>query len=277
MATHGRLRCYQQQQQLPLPLQQQQHICQQLRPQACRQHVVMQQPLPALLRQRCYSTWQRQQLLPALTCSRHEPRSSSIAGGRPSVRVAAASSASADAFGDSSSSSAGAAALAPRGVLAAASSLAAGVGGAAADLQDLCGRFMGLWRSFLPMLSLFFCLSFVNTILDSLKDTLVITAPGGGAFVIPYLTVYAVLPLSMVFLVAFSAASHRMSRASLFNTIVAVFMAFFGVFGLFLYPNADALHPHALADQLQQVRLGLVLCCARGMGGGLVGRGWPGS
>jgi AAA family ATP:ADP antiporter len=38
---------------------------------------------------------------------------------------------------------------------------------------------MGLWRSFLPMLSLFFCLSFVNTILDSLKDTLVITAHGG--------------------------------------------------------------------------------------------------
>ncbi|WIA19646.1 hypothetical protein OEZ85_005580 [Tetradesmus obliquus] len=111
---------------------------------------------------------------------------------------------------------------------------------------------MGLWRSFLPMLSLFFCLSFVNTILDSLKDTLVITAHGGGAFVIPYLTVYAVLPVSVLFLFAFSAASHRMSRAALFNTILVVFMAFFGGFALVLYPNADVLHPHALADQMQQ-------------------------
>jgi AAA family ATP:ADP antiporter len=118
----------------------------------------------------------------------------------------------------------------------------------------LVKRFLSLWRQFLPMLSLFFCLSFINTILDSLKDTLVITAVGGGAFVIPYLTVYAVLPMSMVFLVAFSAASQRMSRSALFNTIVAVFVAFFAVFALFLYPNADALHPHAVADQLQQVR-----------------------
>lgn len=103
------------------------------------------------------------------------------------------------------------------------------------------------------MLSLFFCLSFINTMLDSLKDTLVITAAGGGAFVIPYLTVYAVLPISVVFLVVFSAASHKMSRSALFNTIIAVFMAFFGAFALFMYPNADVLHPHALADNLQQV------------------------
>jgi hypothetical protein len=31
------------------------------------------------------------------------------------------------------------------------------------------------------MVGLFFLLAFVNTILDSLKDTLVITATGGGA------------------------------------------------------------------------------------------------
>jgi hypothetical protein len=33
----------------------------------------------------------------------------------------------------------------------------------------------------MPMVGLFFLLAFVNTILDSLKDTLVITAAGGGA------------------------------------------------------------------------------------------------
>jgi hypothetical protein len=89
-------------------------------------------------------------------------------------------------------------------------------------------------------------------------------AAGGGAFVIPYLTVYAVLPVSVIFLFLFSAASHRMSRAALFNTILVVFMAFFGGFALVLYPNADVLHPHALADQMQQVCHILYVCEAVG-------------
>jgi ATP/ADP translocase len=126
--------------------------------------------------------------------------------------------------------------------------------GVVESLQLYLRRFSGLWYKFLPMLSLFFCLSFINTILDSLKDTLVITAAGGGAHVIPYLTVYAVLPISFMFLVAYSYASRHLSRAGLFNTIVAAFMVFFGAFTLLLYPNAEALHPHAFADSLSQVR-----------------------
>lgn len=38
------------------------------------------------------------------------------------------------------------------------------------------------------MAALFFLMAFVNTIADSLKDSLVITAAGGGTHVIPYLT-----------------------------------------------------------------------------------------
>jgi len=81
----------------------------------------------------------------------------------------------------------------------------------------------------------------------------VITAVGGGAHVIPYLTVYAVLPSSLLFLLAFSAASQRLSRKALFNSIIGIFALFFGAFALFLYPNADILHPHALADTLEAV------------------------
>lgn len=42
-------------------------------------------------------------------------------------------------------------------------------------------RFWALSGKFMPMVGLFFMLAFVNTILDSLKDTLVITSIGGGA------------------------------------------------------------------------------------------------
>ena len=128
------------------------------------------------------------------------------------------------------------------------------LGPVAVSLAAYVARVGGMWRRFLPMLALFFCLSFTNTILDSLKDTLVITAAGGGASVVPFLTVYAVLPSSLLFLVAYAWASQRMSRAALFNTIVLGFCTFFAAFGLFLMPNADALHLHELADHLQQAR-----------------------
>jgi ATP/ADP translocase len=48
-------------------------------------------------------------------------------------------------------------------------------------LKDGVGRynrFAHLAGKFMPMVGLFFLLAFVNTILDSLKDTLVITATG---------------------------------------------------------------------------------------------------
>lgn len=69
-----------------------------------------------------------------------------------------------------------------------------------------------------------------------MKDSLVITAVGGGTEVIPFLTVYAVLPLSVAFLVAFSFGSQRFSRARLFYIIITTFLTFFVVFA-FLYPH----------------------------------------
>lgn len=104
------------------------------------------------------------------------------------------------------------------------------------------------------MVGLFFLLAFVNTILDSLKDTLVITAVGGGAQVIPYLTVYAVLPSSILFFVVYSYATQMFTRQTLFNGIVAVFMGFFIAFAAFLYPNHQSIHLHGIADEMAQVR-----------------------
>lgn len=107
----------------------------------------------------------------------------------------------------------------------------------------------GLWDKFIPMSFLFFLMAFVNTIIDSLKDSLVITAVGGGTEVIPYLTVYAVLPSSFLFLFAYSAGTQRFSREKLFNIIVGCFLAFYGGFAL-VYPHHDALHLTGMADKL---------------------------
>ena len=104
----------------------------------------------------------------------------------------------------------------------------------------------GLWGQLIPMASMFFWMALANGILDALKDTLVVTA-FGGAEQIPYLTVYAVLPMSLLFVGVFASFSQRWGREKIFYIFLGVFMAFFALFTLVLYPNAAALHPTAAA------------------------------
>ncbi|EFJ49850.1 hypothetical protein VOLCADRAFT_89266 [Volvox carteri f. nagariensis] len=175
---------------------------------------------------------------------RHAPRTAFRAKLRtplPNRRngVQSAAAASAAAAGDAGDNGSGAA-----------PSLTAEMQRLADTVTSQASRFWALSGKFMPMVGLFFMLAFVNTILDSLKDTLVITAAGGGAQVIPYLTVYAVLPSSLIFLLLYSYASQRFRRQALFNGIVAVFMTFFVAFALLLYPNHHHLHPVGWAEGL---------------------------
>lgn len=98
------------------------------------------------------------------------------------------------------------------------------------------------------LLLLFFSLAFNNAIVDSMKDTLIVTS--GGAEQLPFLTVYAVLPSSAVFLYVYNKISGVLGRASMFYLTIGSFMAFFGAFGFLLFPNVDALHaaPAPLVD-----------------------------
>ena len=100
------------------------------------------------------------------------------------------------------------------------------------------------------MTSLFFLLSFNNTILDSTKDTLVITA-AGGAQQVPFLTLYIVLPISVFVVASFVRLSSRYRRETVFNIFVLAFMTFFGIFSFFVYPHRDWFHLHQAADYLE--------------------------
>ena len=92
-------------------------------------------------------------------------------------------------------------------------------------------------------------MSFNNTVLDSLANSLVITASGGGTQVIPFLTVYAVWPCSILFLVAYSAATQRLARRHLFNAVMGTFLAFYAGFAL-LYPSHEAIHFGGMATEV---------------------------
>lgn len=121
----------------------------------------------------------------------------------------------------------------------------------------------GKWRSFfwpvhsfelkklLPMLMLFFFINFNYTILRDTKDALIVTAPGSGAEAIPFLKMWGVLPFAILFMIVYSKLSNVLSKSRLFYTMISIFIAFFALFALVLYPYREVLHPTVMADRLQ--------------------------
>ncbi len=121
----------------------------------------------------------------------------------------------------------------------------------------------GKWRSFfwpihafelkklLPMFFMFFFISFNYTILRDTKDSLVV--PSSGAETIVFLKFWGVVPAAIIFMIIYAKLSNSLSKENLFYTTITPFLIFFGLFALFIYPNKEALHPHATADYLQQI------------------------
>lgn len=108
-------------------------------------------------------------------------------------------------------------------------------------------------KKIIPMLIMFFCISFNYTILRDMKDSLVVTAGGSGAEVIPFLKFWGVLPGAVIFMLIYAKLSNKLSKPALFYSCIAPFLIFFGLFALILYPARNFLHPHELADHLQTV------------------------
>ena len=58
---------------------------------------------------------------------------------------------------------------------------------------------MSTWGKVLPLALMFFCILFNYTILRDTKDVLVVTAPGSGAEIIPFLKTWVNLPAAIGF------------------------------------------------------------------------------
>lgn len=118
------------------------------------------------------------------------------------------------------------------------------------------------WRAFLwpihayelkkviPMLLLFFCITFNYTILRDTKDTLIVTAAGAEA--VPFIKVWGTVPAAILFMLIYSELSNYLSRETLFYLTIVSFLSFFILFTTVLYPHRHALTPYALAGWLQE-------------------------
>jgi AAA family ATP:ADP antiporter len=106
------------------------------------------------------------------------------------------------------------------------------------------------WQKILPLGFMFFCILFNYTILRDTKDVLVVTAPGSGAEVIPFLKTYVNLPMAIGFTVLYAKLSNVLSTEGLFYACIIPFIAFFGSFAFILYPLRDVIHPTAFCERL---------------------------
>lgn len=117
-------------------------------------------------------------------------------------------------------------------------------------------------KKVVPMLLLFFFITFNYTILRDTKDTLIVTAAGAEA--LPFIKVWGTMPAAILFMLVYSELSNYISRSALFYGTISFFLAFFVLFVTILYPNHEALTPQSFAEALQaklpQGLQGLVAC-----------------
>lgn len=121
----------------------------------------------------------------------------------------------------------------------------------------------GKWRSFfwpvhsnelkvfIPMLVIFFLITFNYNLLRITKDALIVTAKSSGADAIPFLKTWAVLPMAFLMTYLFTRLSNKFKFENVFYTMMGIFLGFYALFAFVLYPIHEYLHPHALADRLE--------------------------
>lgn len=108
-------------------------------------------------------------------------------------------------------------------------------------------------KKLVPMLLIFFLISFDYNVLRTLKDALVVTAKSSGAEVIPFIKVWVMFPGAIFMTYLFTRLTNRFSRETVIYSILGLFLAYFCIFTYWIYPMREELHANRLADYLQSV------------------------
>lgn len=108
-------------------------------------------------------------------------------------------------------------------------------------------------RMLIPMFLMLLLICLNHSILRNMKDALVVTARSSGAEVIPFIKVWAMLPMAVVLTLIYTKLASRLSQEVVFYILIGGFLAFFALFVFVLYPNQDSLHPHQMAEWLESV------------------------
>lgn len=128
-----------------------------------------------------------------------------------------------------------------------------------AGQSEFSGLRLYLWpihnhelKKLIPMLIIFFLVSFDYNVLRTLKDTIVMYAPSSGAEVIPFLKVWAMFPGTLLMTFVFTRLSNRFSRLTVTYMMLSGFLLYFFLFVVVLYPCREALKPTYSVALLQE-------------------------
>ncbi|KAL4419151.1 hypothetical protein ABPG77_009127 [Micractinium sp. CCAP 211/92] len=97
-----------------------------------------------------------------------------------------------------------------------------------------------VWRKVLPLGLIFFVASFNLTILQNLKDAIMVTT--AGAETLPFLASCVVLPASLGFFMAYGKMVEALPSRSVFYAALSPLLAFYVLFTAVLYPLHGSLH-----------------------------------
>ena len=105
---------------------------------------------------------------------------------------------------------------------------------------------LSVWMKVIPLGAIFFGASFNLAILQSLKDSIMVTT--AGAETLPFLASFVVLPISLGFFVMYGKMIERLPSRMIFYVAILPLILFYIFFTTVLYPNHMVLHPNWLVD-----------------------------
>jgi len=117
-------------------------------------------------------------------------------------------------------------------------------------LEDAEHPPLSLWLKVLPLGAIFFGASFNLAILQSLKDSIMVTT--AGAETLPFLASFVVLPSSLGFFLLYGKLVETLPSRMIFYVAIMPLVLFYLFFTAVLYPNHMALHPMWLVDAASQ-------------------------
>lgn len=112
-----------------------------------------------------------------------------------------------------------------------------------------------IWLKVLPLGGIFFLASFNLTILQNLKDAIMVTK--AGADTLPWLSSCVILPASMGFFILYKRMCEVLPQAWVFHAAIAPLLGFYVFFAAALYPIHTTLHPHGLLEALSHLPAGI--------------------
>lgn len=99
----------------------------------------------------------------------------------------------------------------------------------------------------------FFLIIIVYHLLRDLKDTVVITASNAGAQVIPFIKIWAMLPLAVFAGYAFTKVYQRFGREKSMYFFISILLVFYAAFAFVLHPYHDSLQLNGVCSVLSEI------------------------